>query len=176
MFDVEQSIADWRKQMLAAGIKTPVPLEELENHLREEIERQMKSGLNEQNAFEITVWTIGQANALKSEFEKIKNMKLQTYIWTKRERLSKWQAIHKQLLGDDAQYRKRHASFLIAITFLSCFLLPFYLPFFGIRLFGWSIDVSIILGVATIIVCLALRQFRFQNQRVRRYLQSSHDA
>ena len=40
MFDLEQSIADWRRQMLAAGIKTPVPLEELESHLREEIERQ----------------------------------------------------------------------------------------------------------------------------------------
>ena len=53
MFDLEQSIADWRQQMLAAGIKTPVPLEELEIHLREEIERQMKSGLNEQDAFEI---------------------------------------------------------------------------------------------------------------------------
>jgi hypothetical protein len=32
--------------MLAAGIETPLPLEELEIHLREEIERQVKSGLN----------------------------------------------------------------------------------------------------------------------------------
>ena len=45
MFDLEKAIADWRRQMLAAGIKTPVPLEELESHLREEIEQQMKSGL-----------------------------------------------------------------------------------------------------------------------------------
>ena len=43
MFDLEQSIADLRRQMLAAGIKTPVPLEELEIHLREEIEQQSKS-------------------------------------------------------------------------------------------------------------------------------------
>jgi hypothetical protein len=41
MFNLEQAIADWRQQMLAAGIKTPVPLEELENHLREENEQQM---------------------------------------------------------------------------------------------------------------------------------------
>ena len=33
----------------------PVPLEELEIHLREDVERQMRSGLNEQQAFEITV-------------------------------------------------------------------------------------------------------------------------
>jgi hypothetical protein len=71
MFDLEQSITDWRKQMLAVGIKTPVPLEELEIHLRDEIERQMKSGLNEQNAFEISAQTIGQAGPLKTEFKKI---------------------------------------------------------------------------------------------------------
>jgi hypothetical protein len=46
MFNLEQSIIEWRKQMLAAGIKTPVPLDELEIHLREEIERQMASGLD----------------------------------------------------------------------------------------------------------------------------------
>jgi len=39
MFELEKSIADWRRQMLAAGIKSPLPLEELEIHLREEIER-----------------------------------------------------------------------------------------------------------------------------------------
>jgi len=37
MFSLEKSISEWRRQMLAAGIKTPVPLEELEIHLREEI-------------------------------------------------------------------------------------------------------------------------------------------
>lgn len=72
MFNLEPSIAEWRRQMLAAGIKMPVPLEELENHLREEIERQMKSGLNEQKAFEISVQTIGQPKTLNSEFKKTK--------------------------------------------------------------------------------------------------------
>ena len=70
MFDLEQSIAEWRRQMLAAGIKTPVPLDELEIHLREEIERQMKSGLSEQKAFEISVQQIGHPKILKNEFKK----------------------------------------------------------------------------------------------------------
>ena len=70
MFDLEQAIADWRQQMLAAGIKTPVPLEELEIHLREEIERQMQSGTNEQRAFEMAALQIGQADVLKTEFVK----------------------------------------------------------------------------------------------------------
>ncbi|MGA9778775.1 MAG: hypothetical protein WBS33_10950 [Verrucomicrobiia bacterium] len=77
MFDLEQSIADWRRQMFAAGIKTPVPLDELENHLREEIERQMKSGLGAQQAFATAAERIGQANMLKKEFKKVerKHMK-----------------------------------------------------------------------------------------------------
>ncbi len=71
MFDLEKSIADWRRQMLAAGIKSPVPLEELEAHLREEIERQVKSGVNSQRALEIAVKRIGSASELKNEFRKI---------------------------------------------------------------------------------------------------------
>jgi len=70
MFDLEQSIADWRRQMLAAGIKSPVPLEELETHLREEIERQMKSRLDGQKAFNFAVQQIGKADVMKNEFEK----------------------------------------------------------------------------------------------------------
>jgi hypothetical protein len=70
MFDLEQSVATWRQEMLAAGIKTPRPLEELEMHLREEIERQMKSGLSGQRALEISAQKIGQPRELKSEFKK----------------------------------------------------------------------------------------------------------
>ena len=70
MFDLEKSIADWREQMLAAGITTPVPLEELEGHLREEIERLMKSGLNGQDAFAISARQIGQPKILEREFKK----------------------------------------------------------------------------------------------------------
>jgi hypothetical protein len=103
------------------------------------------------------------------------NMKPQTGT-SKYERLAVWQTAHKQLLQDDAQYRKSFHSYLIILSCLSCVLLLFYLPFFGILLFGFSIDVSIILGVAAIIVCLTLRQFYFQKQSIRRYLQSSHDA
>ena len=69
MFDLEQAVVDWRKQMLAAGIKTPVPLEELESHLREEIEQQIKSGQSEQSAFAVAAQRIGLAQSLKAEFK-----------------------------------------------------------------------------------------------------------
>jgi hypothetical protein len=70
MFNLESGIAEWRRQMLAAGIKTPMPLEELEGHLREDIERQMASGTDAQTAFALAVQAIGQPGALKSEFLK----------------------------------------------------------------------------------------------------------
>ena len=75
MFDLEQSIADWRRQMLAAGIKTPVPLEELEIHLREEIERRTESGLSETEAFKTSVQKIGTAQAVQNEFKKVEASK-----------------------------------------------------------------------------------------------------
>ena len=71
MFNLEQSIAGWRRQMLGAGIKSPVPLEELESHLRDEIERQMKSGMSEPEAFKTAVEKIGRANLVQSEFKKV---------------------------------------------------------------------------------------------------------
>lgn len=71
MFDLEQSIANWCRQMLAAGIKSPVPLEELEVHLREEIERQERAGLGGQQAFESAIQKIGNATALKKEFRNV---------------------------------------------------------------------------------------------------------
>ena len=70
MFDLEKSIADWRQQMISHGIKTPVPMEELEIHLREEIQRQMKLGLGEQEALEFSVAQIGRPEMLEAEFKK----------------------------------------------------------------------------------------------------------
>ena len=57
--------------MLTAGIKSPVPLEELEIHLRDKIERPEQSGLGAQRAFEIAVIEIGPASELNREFKKI---------------------------------------------------------------------------------------------------------
>jgi len=70
MFNLEQSIAEWRRQMLAAGIESPGPMEELESHLREGIEQQMKSGISAQQAFEAALGQIGRADILKNEFAK----------------------------------------------------------------------------------------------------------
>jgi hypothetical protein len=71
MFNLEQAITKWRQQMLAAGIQTPVPLEELESHLRDEIEQRLKAGLSESRAFEVAVRNVGGAQGVRAEFAKI---------------------------------------------------------------------------------------------------------
>ena len=70
MFNLEEKISEWRKQMLAAGIQTPVPLEELESHLREDVEQRIRSGASAQASFAMAVLQIGQANQLTNEFKK----------------------------------------------------------------------------------------------------------
>jgi len=47
-----------------------VPLDELESHLREEIEQRVKAGMDAQPAFELAAQELGPATALKNEFRK----------------------------------------------------------------------------------------------------------
>src|SRR5512135_1001318 len=68
MFDLETTIAEWRRQMIAAGLRNPEALDELESHLRDDVEQQVFSGINEARAFELAVRRIGEAVELKREF------------------------------------------------------------------------------------------------------------
>jgi hypothetical protein len=75
MFDIEKAIAKWRGRMIAGGIKAPVPLDELESHLRDDIDRQVRTGVVEALAFAAAVQRIGQPAPLKLEFVKTRNFK-----------------------------------------------------------------------------------------------------
>jgi len=75
MFNLEQAIAEWRMQMLAAGVKNPNVLDELESHLREDVEQQMRLGLSAEHAFAAAVRRIGQAGSLRREFAKVAGRK-----------------------------------------------------------------------------------------------------
>lgn len=71
MFDLNQSITEWRRQMAAGGIKSPKVLDELESHLREDVERRIQSGAPLERAFQEATRQIGAAKDLKLEFGKI---------------------------------------------------------------------------------------------------------
>jgi ABC-type transport system involved in cytochrome c biogenesis permease subunit len=72
MFNLEQAIAEWRRQMLAAGIKSPVPLEELESHLRQDFAALVLAGKPEPEAFQLAAARLGSPASMRIEFDKIK--------------------------------------------------------------------------------------------------------
>lgn len=71
MFNLEKAIADWRQEMATARLGKGDALDELESHLREDIEQQIRGGVTPQQAFEVAVERIGGAQALGSEFAKL---------------------------------------------------------------------------------------------------------
>jgi hypothetical protein len=71
MRNVDLKIGEWRSRMAAGGIKSSAVLDELESHLREEIERQIRLGSDEVKAFEIAAQKIGGSDLLKAEFAKV---------------------------------------------------------------------------------------------------------
>lgn len=71
MPELEENIAQWRKRMAAGGVKTTTVLDELESHLREEIQTRILVGDSETVAFETAAARIGSAGALRTEFNKI---------------------------------------------------------------------------------------------------------
>jgi len=75
MRNLDIKITEWRRQMSADGIKTPSVLDELEAHLREDVESQMRAGWDEEKAFEAAVQRIGKSDLLEAEFAKIAGRK-----------------------------------------------------------------------------------------------------
>ena len=73
MNDLEKAGSAWRKQFVNAGLKSRAVLDELESHLRDDIDRQVQSGAAAVSAFENASRRIGNARRLKEEFNRIEN-------------------------------------------------------------------------------------------------------
>src|SRR5881296_3222184 len=71
MFNIDQAITDWRQQMACGGVKSSEVLDELESHLRDALDQQVRSGVNAREAFDAVVEQIGQPKTLKCEFAKV---------------------------------------------------------------------------------------------------------
>ena len=70
MFDLERAITDWRQHMTEGGVASAEVLDELESHLREDVEEQVRSGTDVARAFDSAVRRIGTAAMLRNEFAK----------------------------------------------------------------------------------------------------------
>ena len=73
MHNLDNDIAGWRQQMFAAGIKSAEVLDELESHLRDDIERRIRAGADAARVFRVAVAQFGPPKSLKAEFEKVQN-------------------------------------------------------------------------------------------------------
>ncbi len=71
MFDLNEAIAGWRTKLAAGGACGKSDLDELEAHLREEIENLTPSGLAEEEAFLVAKHRLGQPASLAREFAKV---------------------------------------------------------------------------------------------------------
>ena len=71
MFDLNQSINDWQNSLKTEGAADPQDLNELESHLREEIENLIKIGLSEEESFLIASRRLGDTKSLGEEYTKV---------------------------------------------------------------------------------------------------------
>ena len=70
MFNLDEAIVRWRQEMISAGVTRAECLDELELHLREDVERSTRSGGSPELAFERAVQRLGERNVLAAEFQK----------------------------------------------------------------------------------------------------------
>jgi len=71
MPNLEQRIADWRRTMAKASDHRRELLDELETHLREEVERLLRSGVSEEKAFEMALSKLGAPATIAAECDKL---------------------------------------------------------------------------------------------------------
>jgi hypothetical protein len=71
MFDLMKSTADWLGDLRQSEAFEETDLEELENHLRDEIEQLMDKGLSEKEAFWVATNRAGTREELPSEYAKV---------------------------------------------------------------------------------------------------------
>jgi ClpA/ClpB-like protein len=71
MFHLEKAINDWKRRLAASGLVSRETVEELESHLREDFETQVRQGIDRAAAFQSAVARIGDLELLTSEFGKL---------------------------------------------------------------------------------------------------------
>ena len=149
MFELESVVAEWRKQMRAAGIKSRETLDELESHLRERIE-QLGLRLPVNEAFQIAASELGGGNCLKSEFAKVNGFASRTAHWLRSNRsialmlVGLWfiargfHEAHFPLLGYILGHPQLHYGGLIPWMALAALQIPIGIGLFS-RQYFWRI-------------------------------------
>jgi hypothetical protein len=80
MFNLNDQISKWRSNLAASQTLERSDIDELENHLREEIEHLMALKLSQEEAFYVALHRLGDTGSLAEEFAKING----SVLWSKR--------------------------------------------------------------------------------------------
>ena len=75
MFNLDQAISEWRRELIAAGIRNNDVLDELESHLREDLERRARSERDISQLFRTAVAQLGEPRSIKVQFDRIEERK-----------------------------------------------------------------------------------------------------
>ena len=70
-FNLEAAITQWRLHLTSGGITEASYLDELESHLRDDIDNLIKTGLADSEAFVIATYRIGEPALIRNEFKKV---------------------------------------------------------------------------------------------------------
>lgn len=76
MFDLNKNILNWKNTLKSNDSFTNENIDELENHLIEQIENLKVSGLNDEESFWVAQKRIGSLKTLVPEYEKVNNLNI----------------------------------------------------------------------------------------------------
>jgi len=71
MFDVNESIAGWRNGLATNENYSTADLDELESHIREQVDALRESGLSDEESFWLAARRLGDGESLTDEFAKV---------------------------------------------------------------------------------------------------------
>lgn len=96
MSDIEARIEQWRAGLAGSEVLHNSDVAELENHLREEMERLKASGLSDNEAFLVARSRLGDITALEAEFAKVNTPRClrNRLCWMIAGVLAYWVAVH----------------------------------------------------------------------------------
>jgi hypothetical protein len=133
MFDIDHAILEWRRQLARSGINSPDVLDELESHLRDDLQHEASRSASEAQCFQSAVERLGQTGLLKTEFAKVGGWReLQTRIQEALLTLAGIPTLATNMDTTQPQPEPRWATYLKA----SAFLLP--------AIFIWTLSVIFI--------------------------------
>jgi putative ABC transport system permease protein len=81
MFDLDKAIHDWKKSLFRSENMEEADVAELESHVRDEIARFVKDGLDEEDAFRKAIEDPAAASALEVEYGKVRRLMLDRPAW-----------------------------------------------------------------------------------------------